>query len=211
MMNQAAFTPERKLSLAQGIHANGVVIGQYEAEDAVRLLLRYIGQDPERAGIKDTPPRVVKALVEMTRGYQDDPEKILARTFDEQYDEVIIVRGIPFTSLCEHHLLSFTGVVDLGYLPQENGPVVGLSKLARLVDCFGCRLQVQERLTKEIADAIEKYLNARGVAVVVRAQHSCMSCRGVRKPGAEMVTSVMRGVFRDNPEARQEFLALCQG
>lgn len=181
---------------------------QAAAEDAVVVLLRYIGEDPQRSGIVDTPKRVAKALKEMTAGYSEDPVKILSTVFDQEYDEVIVVKDIPFTSLCEHHVLPFVGTVDIGYLPD--GRVVGLSKLARLVDCFSRRLQIQERMTKQIADAIESCLNARGVAVIVSASHACMSCRGVRKPGAAMVTSVMKGVFRDKPEARAEFLELCR-
>ena len=177
------------------------------AEDAVRVLLAYAGEDPKRDGLLETPARVAKALIEMTCGYSERPGKILSKVFDEPYDEVIVVRDIPFTSLCEHHLLVFEGTVDVGYLP---GKVVGLSKLARLVDCFSRRLQIQERLTKQIEEAVRIHLYARGVAVVVKATHSCMSCRGVRKPGASMVTSSMSGVFRDKPEARAEFLSLCK-
>lgn len=176
-------------------------------EEAVRILLRSVGENPDRDGLKETPKRVVKALAEMTAGYLEKPEEILSKCFDEPYDEVIVVRDIPFTSMCEHHMLPFIGTVDVGYLP---GKVVGLSKIARLVDCFSRRLQIQERLTKEIQDAITKHLLAKGVAVVVKATHSCMSCRGVRKPGAEMVTSAMSGCFRDNSSARAEFLSLCK-
>jgi len=177
--------------------------------DSVTRLLEYIGEDPKRDGLRETPDRVLRALKEMTIGYGEKPEQILSRVFEEQYDEMVMVRGIPFTSLCEHHLLPFVGEVDLGYIPSDKG-VVGLSKLARLVDCFSKRLQVQERMTNEIAKAIEEHLSPRGVAVVVRASHSCMACRGVRKPGAEMVTSSMLGVLRDKPEARAEFLELCR-
>jgi GTP cyclohydrolase I len=177
-------------------------------EDAVTRLLQYLGEDVTRQGLVETPKRVCKALREMTVGYSESPEKILGTVFEQDYDEVVICRGIPFTSLCEHHMLPFTGTADVGYLP---GKVVGLSKLARLVDCFSRRLQMQERLTKQIADALMQYLEAKGAAVVVRGQHACMSCRGVRKPGADMVTSVMLGVFRDKPEARAEFLSLCSG
>lgn len=175
--------------------------------DAVVRLLEYIGEDPMRDGLRDTPGRVTKALKEMTKGYADDPKQILARTFEQPYDEVIVVRGIPFTSLCEHHVLPFIGTVDIGYLP---GKVVGLSKLPRLVECFSQRLQLQERMTRQIADAIQLYLEAQGTAVVVKAAHNCMACRGVKKSGVEMVTSCMLGVFREKPEARAEFLSLCQ-
>lgn len=177
------------------------------AEDAVRVLLRWVGEDPEREGLKDTPTRVARALREMTEGLRGStPEQILSRTFEEKHDDLIISRNIPFTSLCEHHLLPFVGTADIGYLP---GKVVGLSKLARLVDCFAARLQIQERITREIAESIHRCLTAKGTAVVVRAQHECMACRGVRKPGSEMVTSAMLGVFRESPEARAEFLSLC--
>ncbi len=174
--------------------------------DAVMRLLEFLGQDPKRDGLKDTPSRVVRALKEMTCGYQENPKEILSRVFEEAFDEVVVVRGIPFTSLCEHHMLPFTGTADIGYLP--NGKVVGLSKLARLVDCFSKRLQIQERLTREIAEAIKEYLLPRGVGVVVTAEHSCLACRGVKKPGVEMVTSMMLGIFREKPEARAELLSL---
>lgn len=178
------------------------------ALESVKILLQYLGEDADREGLKDTPDRVLRALNEMTHGYNEDPAKILSKVFAEQYDEIVILRKIPFISLCEHHLLSFIGTVDIGYLPSGKG-VVGLSKLARLVDCFARRLQVQERLTKQIAEAIEQHLEAKGVGVIVRAGHTCMSCRGVMKHGSEMVTSSMLGVFREKPEARAEFLALC--
>lgn len=177
------------------------------AEEAVKTLLRWVGEDPDRNGLKDTPGRVTRALQEMTAGYTQNPKEVLSRVFEETYDEVVILRDIPFNSLCEHHLLIFEGTVDIGYIP---GKVVGLSKLARLVDCFSRRLQVQERLTRQIAEAIETNLEAKGVAVVVRAAHSCMSCRGVLKSGSSMVTSAMLGVFRDSPSARAEFLGLCR-
>lgn len=181
---------------------------QGTVEQAIKTLLLHIGEDPERNGVKDTPLRVSRALREMTQGYQEDPKEILSRVFEETYDEVVVVKDIPFASLCEHHMLPFVGTADIGYLPD--GKVVGLSKLARLVDCFAKRLQIQEKMTRQIADAIKEHLNAKGVAVVVRATHECMACRGVRKPGVIMVTSVMLGVFRDKPEARQEFLNLCK-
>lgn len=178
---------------------------QAKAEQGIQELLKAVGEDPTRSGLTDTPERVVKAFLEMTCGYKQDPAQILGRTFEDSYDEVVIVRNIAFTSLCEHHLLPFLGSADVGYIP---GKVVGLSKIPRLVDCFACRLQMQERLTRQIAEAIEKHLEARGVAVVIRGSHSCMGCRGVKKPGAEMVTSVTLGMFRDNASARSEFLAL---
>lgn len=178
------------------------------AETCVEGLLKAIGLPVGASGLKDTPARVVRAFEEMTAGYAQDPAAILGTVFAEEFDEVVILRGVAFTSLCEHHLLPFVGTVDLGYLPGGKG-VVGLSKLARLVECFARRFQVQERMTREIAGAVQEHLGAKGVGVVVRAGHSCMACRGVRKAGAEMITSVMLGAFRDKPEARAEFLALC--
>ena len=177
-------------------------------EGAVRILLgRVIYEDPTREGLLDTPARVVKALGQMTEGYGQDPREILGTTFDtDGYDEMVVLRGIDFVSLCEHHMLPFIGTAAVGYVPGER--VVGLSKLARLVDCFSRRLQIQERMTKEIADAVMEVLSPQGVGVVVSAHHSCMGCRGVRKPGASMVTSYLAGVMRDNVAARAEFLAL---
>lgn len=183
------------------------LVPHYEAVEAVETLLRYLGEDPKRDGLLKTPERVVRALVEMTAGYREDPKTILGTVFEETYDEVIILKDIPFTSLCEHHLAIFTGTVDIGYIP---GKVVGLSKLARLVDCFARRLQIQEKLTRQIADEINNHLQAKGVAVIVRANHTCMSCRGVKKHGATMITSAMYGAFRDTPAARAEFLELCR-
>ena len=176
-----------------------------EAEEAVATLLRYIGEQPERDGLRDTPARVVKAWREMTAGYAEDPAEILSRTFDESSDELVILRGISFYSTCEHHLLPFYGQAVVGYLP---GKVVGISKLARLVECFAKRLQVQERMTRQIAEAVETHLEARGVGVVLRAHHLCMGCRGVRQEETEMVTSSMLGTLRSDPTTRGEFLRL---
>lgn len=173
--------------------------------DAVRRLLIHIGEDPDREGLVETPRRVVKALSEMTCGYYEDPAVVLGTTFDEQSDELVAVTGIEFVSLCEHHLLPFIGQASIGYLPGAR--VVGLSKLGRIVDTYARRLQVQERMTTQIADAIMTHLEPRGVGVVLRAQHSCMSCRGVQKTST-MVTSAMLGDFRDNPQLRAEFLGL---
>lgn len=176
--------------------------------DAVVRLIEFIGEDPQRAGLVDTPDRVIRAFGEMTEGYKVDVEGLLTRTFEDRCDEMVVVRDIEFTSLCEHHLLPFTGTAAVGYVPKDR--VVGLSKLARLVDAYARRLQVQERMTVQIAEAIETYLDPLGVGVVVAARHSCMGCRGVRKPSAEMVTSSMLGVFRGKPEARTEFLTFVQ-
>ncbi len=174
-----------------------------DIEEAVVTLLRWVGEDPERDGLRDTPARVAKAWREMTSGYDDDPAEILARTFEEWSDEMIILRGISFHSTCEHHLLPFHGEAIVGYLP---GKVVGISKLARLVDCFARRLQIQERMTSQIAEAIEAHLGARGVGVIVRAHHLCMGCRGVRQEQTEMVTSSMLGTLRSDAASRSEFL-----
>jgi GTP cyclohydrolase IA len=177
------------------------------AESAVATLLRYIGEDPTREGLAETPARVVRAWREMTSGYDQDPAEILGRTFEESSDELIILRGISFYSTCEHHLLPFYGEACVGYLP---GKVVGISKLARLVHCFAHRLQIQERMTAQIAGAIEKYLKARGVGVILRAHHLCMGCRGVRQQDTDMVTSAMLGMLRSDATSRSEFLRLCK-
>jgi GTP cyclohydrolase I len=179
-----------------------------EAEAAVRTLLRWAGDDPERDGLIETPKRVAKAFEEYFRGYHDDPEAILQKTFEETegYDEMIVLRGIRFESHCEHHLAPIIGRAWVGYIP--NGRVVGISKLARVVDAYAKRLQIQEKLTSQIANAIEHALNPQGVAVVIKAEHHCMTTRGVHKPGTDMVTSRMLGVFRDNAITRQEFLSM---
>lgn len=225
---------------------NQSIYTTHEAEQAVRVLLHHLGQDVGSPGLRDTPKRVVKALTEMTSGYLEHPKDVLGTVFEEGFDEVVICRGIPFTSLCEHHLLTFSGTADVGYLPGpiegapvpcgkcegtgywETGPhsgpcnqcsngmvagpehyrCVGLSKLARLVDVFAKRLQMQERLTTQIASALLEGIGARGTAVVIRSVHSCMTCRGVKKAGAEMVTSCMLGEFRSSAALRTEFLEL---
>lgn len=171
-------------------------------------LISTLGGDVEAS--QNTPARFVKALFEMTSGRHEIPEEILSKQFDEKSDEMVVLAGIEFTSLCEHHLLPFVGTAAVGYLPGEEGKVVGLSKLARLVDCFSKRLQLQERMTRQIGEALMTHLKAKGAAVVVRAQHMCMACRGVKKPDAVMVTSSMLGCFRDEPETRAEFLMLCR-
>ena len=176
------------------------------AEKAVATLLRFIGEDPSRDGLIDTPARVAKAWREMTAGYGEDPAEILSRTFEETSDEMIVLRGISFYSTCEHHMLPFYGEAAVGYLP---GRVVGISKLARLVNCFARRLQIQERMTRQIAEAVETHLGAKGVGVVLRAHHLCMGCRGVRQEETEMVTSSMLGKLRRDPSTRSEFLKLC--
>lgn len=178
-----------------------------DAESLVRDVLVHIGEDPEREGLRDTPKRVVRAWKELYAGYAHDPAAILATVFEEgKCDEMVLLKDIPFMSTCEHHMEKILGVVHIGYIP--NGRVVGLSKLARLVDCFALRLQIQEQLTTQIAGAIQKHLEPKGVAVVIEAAHQCMSCRGIKKLGATMVTSSLLGVMRDHAPARAEFMAL---
>jgi GTP cyclohydrolase IA len=177
-----------------------------QAEDAIRTLLRWAGEDPEREGLLETPKRVVDAYVEWFGGYKSDPEAYLARTFEEVggYDEMIVLRDIDFTSHCEHHMAPIVGKVHVGYIP--NGRVVGISKLARVVETYARRLQVQEKLTAEIANCIKRVLLPRGVGVVVEAFHQCMTTRGVNKRNVSMVTSCMHGPFRDDGRTRAEFL-----
>jgi GTP cyclohydrolase IA len=175
-------------------------------EKAVREILLAIGEDPDREGLLKTPNRVARAYAELMAGLREDPRYHLKTVFKECYDEIVILRDIPFHSLCEHHLLPFTGRAHVAYLPA--GKVVGLSKLARLVDGFARRPQVQERLTKQIADALMTELNPVGAACVIEASHTCMTIRGVMKPGSLMVTSALRGSFRDNSTSRAEVLAL---
>ena len=178
-----------------------------EAEEAIRTLLRWAGDDPAREGLRDTPERVVRAYEEWFAGYDEDPIELLKRTFEEVggYDEIVLLRDIRFTSHCEHHMAPIIGRVHIGYLPDRR--VVGISKLARLVEVYAKRLQIQERLTAEIADSLEAVLKPQGVAVVVEASHECMTTRGVRQADVRMVTSRMLGVFRDNPATRHEFLS----
>lgn len=175
-------------------------------EAAVREILIAVGEDPDRDGLVDTPARVARMYAEVFAGLHVEPSRHLARVFDERYDEIVLVRDIDFCSMCEHHLLPFTGKAHIGYLPD--GKVVGLSKLGRLVEEVARRPQVQERMTETIADMVEKNLSARGVAVVLQATHSCMTIRGIRKPGSMCVTSSMRGIFRDNVSSRAEVLEL---
>ena len=179
-----------------------------EAERAVGVLLRWAGDDPEREGLLDTPKRVARAYEEYFRGYSQDPYAILRRTFEETngYDEMVVLRDIDFRSHCEHHVAPIVGRAHIGYLP--NNRVVGISKLARVVDVYARRLQIQEKLTAEIADAIETVLQPRGVGVVIEAAHHCMTTRGVSKEGVLMVTSRMLGTFRSDPKTRREFLSM---
>lgn len=174
---------------------------------ALRTLLEIMGEDPDREGLRDTPDRVIRSWAELYAGYRQEPEDILSTTFEEVegYQEFVLLKDIPFESTCEHHMLPFTGTAHVAYLP--GGHVVGLSKLARLVDCFSKRLQIQERMTQSIADALMHHLHARGAAVKIEAAHACMSCRGVRKHGSSMVTVAFHGAYSE-PRHRDEFLAL---
>ena len=179
-------------------------------EENVVRMLQFIGEDPDRDGLRDTPKRVVKAWKEMTAGYSQDPAVILKTGFDSHgYDEMVVCRNVEFFSNCEHHMLSFAGVAHVAYIPSPGGRVVGLSKMARLVDCFARRLQIQERLTRQVAEAMQEHLKPLGVGVVVKARHLCMSCRGVQKHQAEMVTTALLGAFLQ-PEVRAEFLSTCR-
>ena len=179
-----------------------------EAEAAVRTLIAYIGDNPNREGLLDTPKRVVGAFEELYRGYREVPADVLERTFGEtgQYDDLVLVRDISFSSACEHHMMPFTGRAHVAYIPT--GRVVGLSKLARLVDTYARRLQTQEHMNSQIATAIEEILRPRGVAVMIEAEHTCMSLRGVEKPGALTVTTQFRGAFRDDPNEQLRFITL---
>jgi GTP cyclohydrolase IA len=178
------------------------------AEAAVRELLVAVGEDPDRPGLKDTPGRVARAYAETFAGLWQDPAEVLATTFDEDHDEMVLVKDIPMYSTCEHHLVPFHGVAHIGYIPGEDGKVTGLSKLARLVEVYARRPQVQERMTSQIADALADVLKPRGVLVVIEAEHLCMAMRGIRKPGSTTVTSAVRGIFRDNPATRAEAMSL---
>ncbi|CCG41694.1 GTP cyclohydrolase I FolE [Magnetospirillum molischianum] len=182
-----------------------------EAESAVRTLIRWAGDDPAREGLIDTPSRVVRSYEEFFAGYEADPVDILARTFEETdgYDEMVMLRGIRLESHCEHHMVPILGVAHVAYLPDRR--VVGISKLARVVEAFSRRLQIQEKLTAQIANAIEEVLQPKGVAVVIDAQHQCMTTRGVHKTGVSMVTSRMIGAFRTDQALRREFLSLTNG
>ena len=175
-------------------------------ENAVKEILLALGEDTEREGLKSTPVRVARMYAELLAGESTEPKEYLKSVFTEKCDEVVVLRDIPFYSICEHHLMPFIGVSHIAYLPEES--VLGVSKLARIVDCFARRLQVQERLTGQIADFIDENLRPQGVAVVMEASHSCMTIRGVKKPGSVMITSALRGIFKSDPRSRAEVLGL---
>lgn len=187
-----------------------MAVDEARAAAAVRELLLAVGEDPDRDGLLETPERVARAWGELLAGQGRDVADVLGKTFDISHDEMVLVKDIELVSTCEHHLLPFTGVAHVGYIPSDNGRVTGLSKLARLVDLFARRLQVQERLTTQIADALVDQLDARGVIVVVEAEHTCMTMRGVRKPGSRTVTSAVRGILR-HPATRAEAMSLIIG
>ena len=189
--------------------ANDYQVDHSRIERAVREILAAVGEDPDREGLLETPGRVARMYAEMFSGLRRDPRIHMQKVFTEKYDEVVLIKDITFCSMCEHHLLPFSGRAHVGYLPD--GKVVGLSKLARVVEEVSRRPQVQERMTEHIADVIEQELGARGVAVVLEASHSCMTIRGIRKPGSVCMTSSMRGVFRDNLSSRAEILGLING
>ena len=206
-----AVSDENKLTSAgltsAGLTAAGV--DQPRVERAVREILLAVGEDPDREGLLETPARVARMYAELFSGLHDDPRVHMQKAFTEKYDEIVLVRDISFNSICEHHLLPFMGKAHIGYMPE--GRVVGLSKLARVVEVVSRRPQVQERMTETIADLIIDELGARGAAVVVEASHTCMTIRGVRKPGSLCVTSAMKGIFRSNLSSRSEVMALIYG
>lgn len=214
VLNLSPATNGRKHSCRLGRHERVDAARQDEHEGvdlnaikrAVRTILHAVGEDPDRPGLLETPRRVAKMYAEMFAGLHQDPARHLEVTFPEDYDELVLVRDIPFTSMCEHHLLPFTGVAHVGYIPH--GRVTGLSKLARVVEEVARRPQVQERMTQTVADMIEEKLASTGVAVVIQAEHSCMSIRGVRKHGSSTVTSALRGIFKSNQSSRAEVLSL---
>ncbi len=211
-----AVSDENKLTAA-GLTAAGLTpagltaagVDQPRVERAVREILLAVGEDPDREGLLETPARVARMYAELFSGLHDDPRVHMQKAFTEKYDEIVLVRDISFNSICEHHLLPFMGKAHIGYMPE--GRVVGLSKLARVVEVVSRRPQVQERMTETIADLIIDELGARGAAVVVEASHTCMTIRGVRKPGSLCVTSAMKGIFRSNLSSRSEVMALIYG
>jgi GTP cyclohydrolase I len=188
-----------------------VSVDRERVERLIGELLQAVGEDGEREGLRATPRRVAAMYEELFAGVDEDPESYLTVTFAAEHDEMVMVRDIPFASLCEHHMIPFMGKVHVGYIPGEDGRITGLSKLARLVDVYAHRLQVQERMTTQIADTMEKVLAPRGVLVVVEAEHLCMSMRGVKKPGTLTITSAVRGLFRDDPRTRAEAMQYVHG
>jgi GTP cyclohydrolase I len=192
----------------QTVAAREFAVDKSRIERAVREILVAIGEDPDRDGLLRTPARIADMYEEIFSGLHDDPSRHLTVTFEADHDEMVMVRDIPFTSLCEHHFVPFTGRAHLAYIPGDDGRITGLSKLARLVEGFARRPQVQERLTSQVADALQEVLRPRGVFVVMEAEHLCMSMRGVKKPGSLTVTSAVRGLFKTNPATRAEAMSL---
>lgn len=194
-------------------HTNGKIlttpVDKLRIQDAVREIITAIGENPERDGLRDTPRRIADMYEEIFAGLRTDPYKFLEVTFDEAYSEMVVLKDIPFYSMCEHHFAPFHGVAHVAYIPQ--GRVVGLSKLARVVDTFARRPQVQERLTAQVVDTIMEGLQPKGAAVVIQAEHLCLTMRGIKKAGAKMVTSAVRGIFKDNPATRAEFQSILRG
>ncbi len=203
------------MTTAQLARVNGKRPTVEQAQEAVRVLMAHVGYTTMTPGTLDTPRRVVAALTEMTAGQWMDPAEPLSRVFEadgmEDHDELIVMTGIDFTALCEHHLLPFTGKATVAYVPEPDAPVVGLSKLARLVDIYARRLTMQERMTRQITTALDTHLSTLGSACIIRSHHQCMSLRGVRKAGAVTVTSSLTGILREDPRAREELLALSGG
>lgn len=194
---------------AAAVNGRPTLVDQPRIERAVREILAAVGEDPDREGLLETPARVARMYAELFSGLHEDPRRHLGKAFTEKYDELVLVRDIAFNSVCEHHLLPFMGQAHIGYIP--NGRVLGLSKLARVVEVVSHRPQVQERMTEQIADLLEHDLGAKGVAVVIEASHTCMTVRGVRKPGSLCVTSAMKGIFRANVSSRAEVMSLISG
>ena len=208
-MNKDPADPAATQGVQQSAQQGARAVDHERIKRAVREILAAIGEDPDREGLLETPARVARMYAEMFSGLHQDPKVHLQKAFTEKYDEIVLIRDIAFNSVCEHHLLPFMGHAHIGYLP--NGRVLGLSKLARLVEVVSHRPQVQERMTETIADLLENDLGAKGVAVVVEASHTCMTIRGVRKPGSLCVTSAMKGIFRSNVSSRAEVLSLIYG
>ena len=208
-MNKRHATPEVLSADTVQQAAEAPFVDHERIEAAVREILTAVGEDPDREGLLETPARVARMYAEMFSGLNDDPRRHLGKAFTEKYDELVLVRDIAFNSMCEHHLLPFMGHAHIGYIPD--GRVLGLSKLARVVESVSHRPQVQERMTEQIADLLEHDLGAKGVAVVLEASHTCMTIRGVRKPGSLCVTSAIKGIFRDNVSSRAEVLSLING
>lgn len=206
-MSSTSQQPSATTSTSSDTGNNRKPFDHARAEKAVRELLDAIGEDVTREGIIETPARVARMWAEVIQGANEDPEQHLTKTFEIEHDEMVLVRDIPFTAMCEHHLLPFTGIAHVAYLPGTTGRFTGLSKVARLVEGFARRLQVQERMTSQIADAMQQMLDPVGVLVVLEAEHTCMSIRGVRKPGSKTVTTSVRGIYRTDSSARAEVMS----